>query len=171
MIKIEKFRVAEGSKVDLKDYPTDFTGEYEDKNQAVEDLKKNVKRLRELQDVLYAHNRESLLLIFQAMDAAGKDGAIEHVMSGVNPQGCRVVSFKQPSSEELQHDFLWRCQKNLPERGMIGVFNRSHYEEVLVVRVHPGISAIPAAAGRLSRRQEVLGKAVQAHPRLGGPSG
>lgn len=136
-MKTEKFRVAEGSKVDLKDHPTDFTGDYTDKKQAVEDLKKNVSRLRELQDVLYAQDRHTLLLIFQAMDAAGKDGAIEHVMSGVNPQGCHVVSFKQPSSEELDHDFLWRCQKNLPGRGMIGIFNRSHYEEVLVVRVHP----------------------------------
>ncbi len=136
-MKTEKFRVAEGSKVDLKDHPTGFTGDYTDKKQAVEDLKKNVSRLRELQDVLYAQDRHTLLLIFQAMDAAGKDGAIEHVMSGVNPQGCHVVSFKQPSSEELDHDFLWRCQKNLPGRGMIGIFNRSHYEEVLVVRVHP----------------------------------
>jgi len=136
-MKTEKFRVAEASKVDLKNHPTDFTGDYTDKKQAVKDLAKNVSRLRELQDVLYAENRHTLLLIFQAMDAAGKDGAIEHVMSGVNPQGCHVVSFKQPSSEELDHDFLWRCQKNLPGRGMIGIFNRSHYEEVLVVRVHP----------------------------------
>lgn len=136
-MKLENLRVAEGSKLDLKDHPTDFTGDFSDKKQAKEALEQNVGRLRELQDVLYAQNRDSLLLIFQAMDAAGKDGAIEHVMSGVNPQGCHVVSFKQPSSEELQHDFLWRCQKNLPARGMIGIFNRSHYEEVLVVRVHP----------------------------------
>lgn len=136
-MKTEKFRVAEGSKVNLKDHPTDFTGDYTDKKQAVKDLEKNVARLRELQDVLYAQDKHTLLLVFQAMDAAGKDGAIEHVMSGVNPQGCHVVSFKQPSSEELDHDFLWRCQKNLPGRGMIGIFNRSHYEEVLVVRVHP----------------------------------
>lgn len=136
-MKIEKFRIAEGSKVNLKDLPTDFTGDYTDKKQAKEDLEKNVQRLRELQDVLYAQDKHTLLLVFQAMDAAGKDGAIEHVMSGVNPQGCHVVSFKQPSSEELDHDYLWRCQKNLPGRGMIGIFNRSHYEEVLVVRVHP----------------------------------
>lgn len=135
-MKIEKFRIAEGSKVNLKNHPTDFTADYSDKKQAVEDLKKNVERLRELQDVLYAQDKYSLLVVFQAMDAAGKDGAIEHVMSGVNPQGCHVVSFKQPSSEELDHDYLWRCQKNLPGRGMIGIFNRSHYEEVLVVRVH-----------------------------------
>ncbi|MGQ0541736.1 MAG: polyphosphate kinase 2 family protein [Blastocatellia bacterium] len=135
----EKFLVKEGSKLDLAKHSTDFTGDYTDKKEAVKDLEKNVKRLRELQDVLYAQDIYSLLIIFQAMDAAGKDGAIEHVMSGVNPQGCHVVSFKQPSSEELDHDFLWRCQKNLPERGKIGIFNRSHYEEVLVVRVHPQI--------------------------------
>jgi PPK2 family polyphosphate:nucleotide phosphotransferase len=138
-MKIEKFRIAEGSKLDLRDHPTDFTGDYTDKHDAVKDLQKNVERLKELQDMMYAQDTQSLLIIFQAMDAAGKDGAIEHVMSGVNPQGCHVVSFKQPSSEELDHDFLWRCQKNLPGRGMIGIFNRSHYEEVLVVRVHPVI--------------------------------
>ena len=138
-MKTDKFRVAEGSKVNLKDYPTDFTGDYTDKKDAVKDLEKNVERMAALQDTLYAQDCYTLLLIFQAMDAAGKDGAIEHVMSGVNPQGCHVVSFKQPSSEELDHDFLWRCQKNLPERGKIGIFNRSHYEEVLVVRVHPQI--------------------------------
>jgi PPK2 family polyphosphate:nucleotide phosphotransferase len=135
----ERFRISEGSKVDLGLHPTDFTGDYTDKEDAVKDLGKNVKRLRELQDVLYAQDVYSLLIVFQAMDAAGKDGAIEHVMSGVNPQGCHVVSFKQPSSEELDHDYLWRCQKALPARGMIGIFNRSHYEEVLVVRVHSGI--------------------------------
>lgn len=138
-MKIDRFRIAENSKVDLKDHATDFTGDYTDKKDAVKALEKNVERLRELQDVLYAQDVYALLIIFQAMDAAGKDGAIEHVMSGVNPQGCHVVSFKQPSSEELDHDFLWRCQKALPERGKIGIFNRSHYEEVLVVRVHSGI--------------------------------
>ena len=138
-MKIEKFRVPENSKVDLKKHPTDFTGDYNDKKDAVEDLETNVKRLAELQDVLYAQDSQTLLIIFQAMDAAGKDGAIEHVMSGINPQGCHVVSFKQPSDEELSHDYLWRCAKNLPERGKIGIFNRSHYEEVLVVRVHPEI--------------------------------
>ncbi|HLA94723.1 MAG TPA: polyphosphate kinase 2 family protein [Pyrinomonadaceae bacterium] len=135
----EKFLVKEGSRVDLKKHATDFTGDYTDKKAAVKDLEKNVARMAELQDMLYAQDTYSLLVIFQAMDAAGKDGAIEHVMSGVNPQGCHIVSFKQPSSEELDHDFLWRCQKNLPARGMIGIFNRSHYEEVLVVRVHPEI--------------------------------
>jgi PPK2 family polyphosphate:nucleotide phosphotransferase len=126
-------------KLDLSDHPTDFTGDYSDKGEAKKDLEENVERLRELQDVLYAQDEQSLLVIFQAIDAAGKDGAIEHVMSGVNPQGVSVVSFKQPSDEELSHDYLWRCAKNSPERGRIGIFNRSHYEEVLVVRVHPQI--------------------------------
>src|ERR1043166_8796452 len=138
-MKIDKFRVAEGSSVDLDDHPTDFTGDYKQKEEAVEDLQQNVERLAELQDVLYAQNVHSLLVVFQAMDAAGKDGAIKHVMSGVNPQGCKVKAFKAPSAEELDHDFLWRAQVALPERGMIGIFNRSHYEEVLVVRVHKNI--------------------------------
>ena len=135
----DRFRVSEGSRVDLKEHPTDFTGDYTGKKEAEKDLEKNVERLRKVQDVLYAEDKQSLLIIFQAMDAAGKDGAIEHVMSGVNPQGCHVVSFKQPSDEELSHDFLWRSSKGLPERGKIGIFNRSHYEEVLIVRVHPQI--------------------------------
>ncbi|MFL6467895.1 MAG: polyphosphate kinase 2 family protein [Pyrinomonadaceae bacterium] len=135
----DKFLVREGAKLDLTKHATDFTGDYTDKKQAEEDLAKNIGRLGKLQDVMYAQDVYSLLIIFQAMDAAGKDGAIEHVLSGINPQGCHVVSFKQPSSEELDHDFLWRCQRALPERGKIGIFNRSHYEEVLVVRVHPGI--------------------------------
>jgi len=135
----DKFRIKEGSKLDLGKHDTGFTGDYTDKDQAAEDLQKNIERMAELQDVLYAQDTYSLLIIFQAMDAAGKDGAIKHVMSGLNPQGCQVVSFKQPSAEELDHDFLWRTQKALPERGRIGIFNRSHYEEVLVVRVHSGI--------------------------------
>ncbi len=138
-MKTDKFRVAEGSKVDLKDHPTDFTDGFNDKKEAVKDLEKNILRLTVLQDTLYAENVHSLLLIFQAMDAAGKDGTIKHVMSGINPQGCQVTSFKAPSAEDLEHDYLWRCQKALPERGRIGIFNRSHYEEVLVVRVHPDI--------------------------------
>ena len=138
-MRTEKFLVTEGSKVDLKQHPTDFTGDYTDKKEAVKDLEKNVLRMDELQDVMYAQDVYSLLIIFQAMDAAGKDGVIEHVMSGLNPQGCHVVSFKQPSSEEMDHDYLWRCAKAAPERGKIGVFNRSHYEEVLIVRVHPQI--------------------------------
>lgn len=136
---IERFRVKEGTSVDLKQHSPSFTGDYTDKDDAVKDLQDNVDRLKVLQDVLYAQDIYSLLIVFQAMDAAGKDGAIKHVMSGVNPQGCQVVSFKQPSDEELSHDYLWRCAKNLPERGRIGIFNRSHYEEVLVVRVHPQI--------------------------------
>lgn len=138
-MKIEKFRVPEGKKLKLKNHKTDFTGNYKDKEEAVEDLEKNVERLNELQSVLYADNTHALLLIFQAMDTAGKDGAIKHVMTGLNPQGCQVVSFKQPSAEELEHDYLWRCAKNLPERGRFGIFNRSYYEEVLIVRVHPQI--------------------------------
>jgi len=137
-MKTEKFLAAEGKKVDLNDHPTDHTGDYKNKENAVVDLENNVKRLAELQDVLYAQNIYSLLIVFQAMDAAGKDSVVNHVMSGINPQGCQVTSFKQPSAEELDHDFLWRCQKALPERGRIGIFNRSHYEEVLVVRVHKG---------------------------------
>ena len=133
----ERFRVPKDSQVDLNDHPTDYTGDYTDKDQAKDDLTKNVQRLSKYQDILYAQNSHSLLIVFQAMDAAGKDGAIEHVMTGVNPQGCHIASFKAPSTEELDHDFLWRCQKALPGRGMIGIFNRSHYEEVLVVRVHP----------------------------------
>ncbi|MDQ3041808.1 MAG: polyphosphate kinase 2 family protein [Acidobacteriota bacterium] len=135
----KNFLVPENKKLNLKNYQTDFTGDYTDKRDAVEDLETNVKRLAELQDVLYAQNNHALLIIFQAMDAAGKDGAIKHVMSGLNPQGCEVTSFKQPSAEELDHDFLWRSMKRLPERGRIGIFNRSYYEDVLVVRVHPEI--------------------------------
>ncbi len=138
-MKTEKFLAVEGKKVKLKDHPTDFTDGFTDKKEAALDLEKNVAALAELQDKLYAQNVHSLLIIFQAMDAAGKDSAIKHVMSGVNPQGCQVTAFKAPSSEELDHDYLWRCQKALPERGRIGIFNRSHYEEVLVVRVHAGI--------------------------------
>ena len=138
-MKTEKFLVPEGKKVNLKNYRTDDTGDYTDKKQAEKDLAKNIERLAELQDVLYAQNEHALLIIFQAMDAAGKDSAIKHVMSGLNPQGTQVFSFKQPSSEELDHDYLWRSAKNLPERGRIGIFNRSYYEEVLIVRVHPTI--------------------------------
>lgn len=154
----DKFLVKEGSKLDLKKHATDFTGDYTDKKEAAKDLAKNVERLRELQDVLYAQDVHSLLIIFQAMDAAGKDGAIEHVMSGVNPQGCHVVSFKQPSSEERDHDYLWRCQKALPERGKIGIFNRSHYEEVLVVRVHPEILQGSQLAPKLKSDKDIWNK-------------
>lgn len=135
----DDFRVKTGKRLNLKSHKTGFTGDYTGKQEAKDDLEKNVERLAELQDVLYAQNTHALLIIFQAMDAAGKDGAIKHVMSGLNPQGCQVFSFKQPSAEELDHDFLWRCAKATPERGRIGIFNRSYYEEVLVVRVHKEI--------------------------------
>ena len=141
MMKInpEAFRVAEGKKIDLKKWRTNIDPFYESKIHYKELLAAHVKELGDLQELLYAHNKYSLLLIFQAMDAAGKDGAIKHVMSGVNPQGCQVFTFKHPSSEELDHDFLWRSSQCLPERGRIGIFNRSYYEEVLIVRVHPEI--------------------------------
>jgi PPK2 family polyphosphate:nucleotide phosphotransferase len=135
----DAFRVRPGSKVRLGKWPTRAEPFYRSKEHYARLLRDHVARLSELQQVLYAHDRYALLLIFQAMDAAGKDGAIAHVMSGVNPQGCQVFSFKQPSAEELDHDFLWRTTKCLPERGRIGIFNRSYYEEVLVVRVHPEI--------------------------------
>ena len=135
----KQFLVPEGKKLNLKNYKTDFTADYENKEVAAADLAANNKRLSKLQDVLYAQNIHALLVIFQALDAAGKDGVIKHVMSGVNPQGCDVVSFKTPSMTELDHDFMWRSIVALPERGRIGIFNRSHYEEVLIVRVHPEI--------------------------------
>jgi PPK2 family polyphosphate:nucleotide phosphotransferase len=135
------YRVTDGSKFRLKDIDPDDTGglEAEDKPRAKEALQNGIEALALLQDMLYAQDRWSLLLIFQAMDAAGKDGAIKHVMSGVNPQGCQVSAFKAPTSVDLDHDYLWRCQKELPERGRIGIFNRSYYEDVLVVKVHPEI--------------------------------
>jgi PPK2 family polyphosphate:nucleotide phosphotransferase len=134
----EKFRVTDGDKFRLKDFDPSDDGDLgpEDKPLAKETLQLGVKALATMQDTLYAYDRWAVLLIFQAMDAAGKDGAIKHVMSGVNPQGCQVSSFKAPSAEDLDHDYLWRCQKSLPRRGNIGIFNRSYYEEVLVVRVH-----------------------------------
>lgn len=122
----------------VSDFDTAYTAGI-NKKDAEALLAENIETLVELQDIFYAHNRYSMLLIFQAMDAAGKDGTIKHVMSGLNPQGCQVYAFKQPSAEELDHDYLWRVNKNLPERGRIGIFNRSHYEEVLVTRVHPQI--------------------------------
>jgi PPK2 family polyphosphate:nucleotide phosphotransferase len=139
----EPYRVDDGKGFRLKRFHPGDTGglKSEDKPRTKEALAQGIEALAELQDRLYAHDRWSLLLIFQAMDAAGKDSAIKHVMSGVNPQGCQVFSFKAPSAEDLQHDFLWRTTKCLPERGRIGVFNRSYYEEVLIVRVHPEILA------------------------------
>jgi len=137
----EKYCVGDAKKFRLKDYTTDPEMDLseDDKPLVKQTLQLGVEALATMQETLYAQDKWSLLVIFQAMDAAGKDGAIKHVMSGVNPQGCQVVSFKAPSSEELDHDFLWRCQKHLPERGRIGIFNRSYYEEVLVVRVHKQI--------------------------------
>jgi PPK2 family polyphosphate:nucleotide phosphotransferase len=145
------FRVREGDKVDLKKWPTIVDPVYRSKKHYQELLSEHVAQLSSLQQLLYASNGHAILLIFQAMDAAGKDGAIKHVMSGVNPQGCQVYSFRHPSPAELQHDFLWRTTRNLPERGRIGIFNRSYYEEVLIVRVHPellrgeGLPDAPAA--------------------------
>lgn len=146
-----RYRVTSGRKFRLGDFDPGDTMGYgsESKPQAAELLKRGVSLLSEYQDRLYAQDRWAVLLVFQAMDAAGKDSAIKHVMSGVNPQGCQVYSFKAPTSEELDHDYLWRCSKSLPERGRIGIFNRSYYEEVLVVRVHPELLAhqkLPANA-------------------------
>ena len=147
-IHIKDFRVREGDEVDLKKRLTTSDPVYKSKAQYEEILAEHVAKLSALQQLHYASARHAVLLIFQAMDAAGKDGAIRHVMSGVNPQGCQVFSFKHPSATELQHDFLWRTTRDLPERGRIGIFNRSYYEEVLVVRVHRDIlrsEAIPDA--------------------------
>ena len=136
-IQIGNFRVGEGKNIDLKKWPTEVKPFYKSEKQCKKLLRKRVDEMSDLQGLLYASNRYAILLIFQAMDAAGKDSAIKHVMSGVNPQGCQVFSFKHPSLEELEHDFLWRTTECLPERGRIGIFNRSYYEEVLIVRVHP----------------------------------
>jgi PPK2 family polyphosphate:nucleotide phosphotransferase len=140
-IRTADYRVKPDSKVDLTQWPTAIKPVYRSKRDYQTLLQTHTDQLSRLQDLLYASNREALLLIFQAMDAAGKDGAIKHVMSGVNPQGCQVYSFKHPSATELQHDFLWRTTRVLPERGHIGIFNRSYYEEVLIVRVHPELLA------------------------------
>ena len=145
-INSKDFRVREGHEVDLKKWPTKVDPVYKSKEQYKNLLEEHVAQLSSQQQLLYASNRHAVLLIFQAMDAAGKDGAIQHVMSGVNPQGCQVFSYKHPSATELEHDFLWRTTRDLPERGRIGIFNRSYYEEVLIVRVHPEIlrsEAIP----------------------------
>ncbi len=138
-IKSRDFQVQEGKKVNLKKWPTRVKPLYKSKEQYQKLLEDQVSELSALQQLHYASDRYAVLLIFQAMDAAGKDGAIKHVMSGINPQGCQVFSFKHPSATELEHDFLWRTTQSLPERGRIGIFNRSYYEEVLIVRVHPEI--------------------------------
>ncbi len=146
----DDFRVREGDTVDLGDWPTTVKPVYKSKDHYQALLTEHVAQLSALQELLYASDRYAILLIFQAMDAAGKDGAISHVMSGVNPQGCQVFSFKHPSATELQHDFLWRTTRDLPERGHIGIFNRSYYEEVLIVRVHPDLlraEGVPNAHG------------------------
>jgi len=150
MIKYPEIIAAPGSGISLKNYKSDYTGLFQSKHDAKEKLKGDTARLKKLQDKLYAHNRYALLLIFQAMDAAGKDGTIKHVMSGVNPQGCQVFNFKQPSTEELDHDYFWRIYKSLPERGRIGIFNRSYYEEVLIVRVHPELILKQQLPGKIS---------------------
>lgn len=136
MVEIDKLLAKAGENISLKDYSPGYTGKYKEKD-AKKKLKKNIDKLDDLQYTFYAANTHSLLIVLQAMDAAGKDGAIRHVMSGINPQGCTIHNFKTPSKNELEHDFLWRHYIRLPERGQIGIFNRSHYENVLVTKVHP----------------------------------
>ncbi len=148
-IDTKDFLIRPGKKVKLQDWPTKVKPVYGSKEEYKELLEKHVSQLSSMQELLYGANQHALLLIFQGMDAAGKDGAIRHVMSGVNPQGCEVASFKQPSAEELEHDFLWRAEQKLPGRGRIGIFNRSYYEEVLVVRVHPEDLAGEGLAGQV----------------------
>ena len=147
------FRVREGDEVDLKKWPTIAAPIYKTGEHYQELLQMRVKALSVQQELLYASDRYAVLLIFQAMDAAGKDGAIQHVMSGVNPQGCQVFSFKHPSAAELSHDFLWRTTRDLPERGRIGIFNRSYYEEVLIARVHPEILRGEGISGKLQDKK------------------
>lgn len=137
----EKFLILSNKVIKLSDFDTAYTGEFHNKSEAKEKLKENIKKLSRLQDLLFASSTYGILIILQAMDAAGKDSLIKHVMSGLNPQGCRVYSFKVPSEEELKHDYMWRCIKELPERGYIEIFNRSYYEEVLVVKVHQSLLA------------------------------
>jgi PPK2 family polyphosphate:nucleotide phosphotransferase len=138
-INPDDFRVQAGKKIDLHKWPTKVKPAYNSKEEYETILREHAEKLSDQQSLLYATNQYALLLIFQAMDAAGKDSAIKHVMSGINPQGCQVFSFKHPSAEELEHDFLWNATRKLPERGRIGIFNRSYYEEVLIVRVHPEV--------------------------------
>jgi polyphosphate kinase 2 (PPK2 family) len=159
-VRSTDFRVQEGQKVDLDKWPTAIEPIYESKKQYQKLLRDHIAQLSSLQQLLYASNRYAVLLIFQAMDAAGKDGAIKHVMSGVNPQGCQVFSYKHPSAMELQHDFLWRTTRDLPERGRIGIFNRSYYEEVLIVRVHPEILRSEGIGGWIARRENRLGEPI-----------
>jgi len=156
---IKPYRITDGRNFKLKSIDPDDTNGFnkEDKEKFREGLTEGIEMLRDLQERLYADNKWGVLLIFQAMDAAGKDGAIKHVFSGINPQGCQVTSFKSPSTEELDHDFLWRCGKNLPDRGRFGIFNRSYYEEVLVVKVHPEF----LAAQKLPKNNNIWKKRFQ----------
>jgi PPK2 family polyphosphate:nucleotide phosphotransferase len=166
------FRVREGEKVSLKKWPTKVAAVHGSKEEYERLLGEHIEQLSAQQELLYASNSYAVLLIFQAMDAAGKDGAIKHVMSGVNPQGCQVFSFKHPSATELQHDFLWRTTRDLPERGRIGIFNRSYYEEVLIARVHPeilvgeGIAAADKETIWRERYRSILG--MERHLHLNG---
>jgi PPK2 family polyphosphate:nucleotide phosphotransferase len=154
-INSKDFCVREGDEVNVKKWPTKTDPVYKSKEHYQKLLREHVAQLSALQELLYASNRYAVLLIFQAMDTAGKDGAIKHVMSGINPQGCQVFSFKHPSPAELQHDFLWRTTRNLPERGRIGIFNRSYYEEVLIVRVHHKILRSEGIPGALHDDKKV----------------
>lgn len=149
----DDYRLPKGEPVDLRQWPTITAPFYSSTDEYHDILRQGVERLNRLQQVLYASESRALLIIFQGMDSAGKDGAVSHVMSGVNPQGCEVYSFKQPSAEELHHDFLWRCHVRVPERGRIGIFNRSYYEEVLVVRVHPELLAAKGLATDVADRK------------------
>lgn len=151
-INSKDFRVRPGEKVKLNKWSTVVKPVYKSKDQYKQILSEHIQELRSLQNLLYAYNRYSILLIFQSMDAAGKDSSIKHVMSGINPQGCQVFSFKHPNANELEHDFLWREIRCLPERGKIGIFNRSHYEEVLIVRVHPEILDSERVADESNRK-------------------
>lgn len=150
-MKASEFRVEPGQKFSLKNFSPSDHDNYPNKEAAKERLQSDIARMAELQNIFYAADSYSLLIIFQAMDAAGKDGAIKHVMSGLNPQGCQVASFKSPSARELDHDYLWRCNLFLPERGHIGIFNRSYYEEVLAVRVHPEFLAAQKLPASLNK--------------------
>jgi PPK2 family polyphosphate:nucleotide phosphotransferase len=173
-IEAAKFRVREDDEVDLKKWPTKIEPVYSSQANYQAQLAEHVAGLSSQQELLYASNRYAILLIFQAMDAAGKDGSIQHVMSGVNPQGCQVFSFKHPSATELQHDFLWRTSRDLPERGRIGIFNRSYYEEVLIARVHPeilrseGLADVPADANRVWQERYRSIVDLERHLRING---
>ena len=159
-INSKDFRVRAGSRIKLKEWPTRVAPAYDNPDHYQKLLQTHVKNLSAQQERLYASDRYAILLIFQAMDAAGKDGVIKHVMSGVNPQGCQVFSYKHPSATELKHDFLWRTTRDLPERGKIGIFNRSYYEEVLIVRVHPEILHAEGLPDAMSGREKPSGRSA-----------